>query len=92
MKNSMSRGAGVNPFVPPLAIKVGVHPSGSFEEVLTGADCAVFLVDYDVYQGKSLEMVKDLMASSVVLNGKNLFKGGAGIIYLGMGKGDLHAQ
>lgn len=32
------------------------------------------------------------MASPVVVDGKNLFAGGEGIVYLGIGKGDLHVQ
>ncbi len=37
-----------DPFVPSLATKVGVLTSvGNVEEALTGADCALFLVDND---------------------------------------------
>jgi hypothetical protein len=51
-------------------------------------ECAVFLVDHDMFQGISLDMVKGLMASPVVVDGKNLFDGGGeGIVYLGIGKG-----
>jgi UDP-N-acetyl-D-mannosaminuronate dehydrogenase len=60
---------------------------GSVEEALSGAECAVFLVDHDVFRGISVETVKGLMASPVVVDGKNLFAGGEGIVYLGIGKG-----
>jgi UDP-N-acetyl-D-glucosamine dehydrogenase len=82
-----------DPFVPSLATKAGVFTSvGSVEEALTGAECAVFLVDHDVFRGISVETVKGLMASPVVVDGKNLFAGGEGVVYLGIGKGDLHVQ
>ena len=79
-----------DPFVQSLATKAGVFASaGSVEEALSGAECAVFLVDHDLFRGVSLEMVKGLMASPVVVDGKNLFdSGGEGIVYLGIGKGE----
>ena len=77
-----------DPFVHSLATKAGVFTSvGSVEEALSGAECAVFLVDHDVFRGISVETVKGLMASPVVVDGKNLFAGGEGIVYLGIGKG-----
>jgi len=76
-----------DPFVPSLATKAGEFASvGSVEEALSGAECAVFLVDHDVFRGISVETVKGLMASPVVVDGKNLFAGGEGIVYLGIGK------
>jgi UDP-N-acetyl-D-glucosamine dehydrogenase len=82
-----------DPFVSSLATKAGEFTSvGSVEEALSGAECAVFLVDHDVFRGISVETVKGLMASPVVVDGKNLFAGGEGIVYLGIGKGDLHVQ
>ena len=45
-----------DPFVPSLATKAGVFVSvGSVEEALSGAECAVFLVDHDLFWGISLE-------------------------------------
>jgi len=49
--------------------------------------CAVFPVDHGAFRGISVKMVKGLMASPVVVDGKNLFAGGEGIVYLGIGKG-----
>jgi len=43
-------------------------------------------VDHDLFRGISLETVKGLMASPVVVDGKNLFEGVEGIVYLGIGK------
>lgn len=48
-----------DPFVPSLATEAGVFASvGSVEEVLSGAECAVLLVDHDVFWGISMETVK----------------------------------
>lgn len=78
-----------DPFVPSIRTRAGVFTSvGSVEEALSGAECAVFLVDHDVFRGISVETVKGLMASPVVVDGKNLFAGGEGIVYLGIGKGE----
>ena len=77
-----------DPFVPALATKAGVFVSfGSVEEALSGAECAMFLVDHDVFRGISVETVKGLMAAPVVVDGINLFEGGEGIVLLGIGKG-----
>ena len=82
-----------DPFVQSLATKAGVFVSaGSVEEALSGAECAIFLVDHDVFRGITLETVKGLMASPVVVDGKNLFEGGEGIVYLGIGKGGQDVQ
>lgn len=48
--------------------------------------CAVFPVDHGAFRGISVKTVKGLMASPVVVDGKNLFAGGEGIVYLGIGK------
>lgn len=77
-----------DPFVPSIRTRAGVFASvGSVEDAFRGADCVVFLVDHDLFREVSLEMVKVLMASPVVVDGKNLFAGVEGIVYLGIGKG-----
>ena len=77
-----------DPFVPSIRTKAGVFASvGSVEEALSGAECAVFLVDHGVFRGISVETVKGLMASPVVVDGKNLFEGEEGIVYLWVGVG-----
>jgi len=82
-----------DPFVPSIRTKAGVFASaGSVEEALTGAECVVFLVDHDLFRGISAEAVKGLMALPVVVDGKNLFAGREGIVYLGIGKGGLNVQ
>ncbi len=77
-----------DPFVPSLATKAGRFASVmSVEEALTSAECVVFLVDHDVFREISVETVKGLTASPVVVDRNNLFENGEGIAYLGIGKG-----
>ncbi len=77
-----------DPYVPSLVTKAGVFVSlGSVEETLSGAECVIFLVDHDVFRKISVETMNKLMASPVVVDGKNLFAGEEEIIYLGIGKG-----
>ena len=79
-----------DPFVPSLETKAGVFVSASsVEEALDGAECAVFLVDHDAFRGISVEKVMGLMASPVVVDGKNLFEDGEGVVLLGIGKGEV---
>jgi UDP-N-acetyl-D-glucosamine dehydrogenase len=78
-----------DPFISSLATKHGIFTSkGSIEETLTGVDCAVFLVDHDVFREISLETAKNLMTSPVIVDTKNLFEDNEGVIYLGIGKGN----
>ncbi len=73
---------------PSFATKAGVLASvGSIEKALAGVNCTVFLADHDVFRGISMETVKRLAASPVIVDGKNLFAGGDEIVYLGIGKG-----
>lgn len=80
-----------DPFVPSLATKAGVFSSvGSIDEALAGAECAVFLIDHDAFREISVETAKGLMASPVIVDGKNLFKDREGIVYMGVGKSAIH--
>ncbi|MDE4907277.1 nucleotide sugar dehydrogenase [Methanogenium marinum] len=77
-----------DPYVPSLRTCAGVFTSAtSINEALDGAECALFLTDHDVFREISLETMKEVMAAPVVVDGKNMFDGGEGIIYLGIGKG-----
>jgi len=76
-----------DPFVPSIATKAGVFASvGSLEEALFGAECAIFLVDHDAFRGISMETVKGLKASPVIVDGKNLFASKEEVVYMGLGK------
>jgi hypothetical protein len=50
----------------------------------------VFVVDHDVFKEKEMEMrrMRGLMKSPVVVDCKNAFGKGSGVVYLGIGKGD----
>lgn len=90
IEESVNLGADVrvyDPYIPAIQTKVGVFTSvESIEEALRGAECVIFLVDHDVFREISVETVKALMASPVVVDGKNLFSDEDGIVYLGIGK------
>lgn len=73
---------------PSLATKAGIFTSvGNVEKALEGADCALFLVDHDPFRQISGEMIRALMASPVIIDGKNLFCREDRIVYLAIGKG-----
>lgn len=70
-----------------LRRRLGCLPrSGTLKRRFPGRVCD--FVDRDVFRGISVETVKRLMASPVVVDRKNLFAGGEGIVYLGIGKGE----
>jgi len=79
--------------VPALVTKAGVFSSvGSIEEALAGAKCAVFLVDHDIFRRISMETLKRLMASPVIVGGKNLFACGKdGVEYMAIGKSEMQS-
>jgi UDP-N-acetyl-D-mannosaminuronate dehydrogenase len=58
------------------------------EDALRGVDCAVFVVDHDVFREMEMGRMKELMMSPVVVDCKNTFDKGSGVVYLGIGKGD----
>lgn len=89
----VNRGADVwvyDPYVKSIETKVGVfHSEKSVEGVLKEVDCAVFVVDHDLFREMGLGRIKELAGSPVVVDCKNLFEGdseGDGV-YLGIGKG-----
>jgi len=78
-----------DPFVPSLATKAGVFTSAeSIEVALSGADCAVFLVDHDVFRRLDTEYIGGCMNTPVLVDCKNLFQQKDGIVYLCIGKGE----
>ena len=78
-----------DPFVPSLATKAGVFTSAeSIEEALSGADCAVFLVDHDAFRGLDVGYIGSCMNTPVLVDCKNLFQQKDGIVYLCIGKGE----
>ena len=78
-----------DPYVKSIKTKVGeFYSEESVENALRDADCAVFVVDHDVFEEKEMGRMRGLMKSPVVVDCKNAFKGTANVVYLGIGKGD----
>ncbi len=76
-----------DPYVPSLATKAGMFVSAkNVEEALFGAECAVFLVDHDAFNTILLGDVQKIMATPIIIDGKGIFEGAEGVIYLGIGK------
>lgn len=76
------------PSISSLATRARVFtPVGSVEMALSGSGSGAFIVGYDMFRGISAERVKGLVASSVVVDEKNLFAGGKGIACPGIKKG-----
>jgi len=75
-------------FTHSLMTKAGMYTSaGSVEVALSEAECTVFLVDHDVFQGISIQTVKWLIESPFVVDGMDLIEGGGEVECVGVGKG-----
>ena len=55
--------------------------------LLEVTSCAEFVVDHDVFREKEMGWMRGLMGSPVVVDCKNTFDKGSGVVYLGIGKG-----
>ena len=54
------------------------------------AECAFFLIDHDAFREISIKNIKRLMASPVIVDGKNLFACEEdGVVYTAIGKGEM---
>ena len=62
---------------------------GNLEDVLNGADAVVFMVAHDEYKDLSLEKLKKLMRTKILIDGRNIFSKEKaeklGFIYKGIG-------
>jgi UDP-N-acetyl-D-mannosaminuronate dehydrogenase len=62
------------------------------DEALLGADCLVLVTKHQMYFELDLEQVKESMRTPVIVDGRNVFDGGAcreaGFVYRGIGKGN----
>lgn len=76
-----------DPFTKLIKTNVGkFYSEVTVEEALKGADCAVFVVDHDLFKELDLKELGKLMNYPVVIDCKNLNHNLDGIIYLGIGK------
>lgn len=73
-----NRGAKVrvyDPYVKSIKTNAGeFHSEKNIEDGLMGADCTVFVVDHDVFQGMEIERIRVLAGSPIVVDCKNIFK------------------
>ena len=77
-----------DPYVKSIKTKVGkFYSEKSVEDALRDGDCAVFVVDHDVFRKMEMGRMKELMESPVVVDCKNMFDKGSRVVYLGIGKG-----
>ena len=78
-----------DPYVRSIETKVGeFYSEKSVESALRGADCAVFVVDHDVFREMEVGQMKELMGSPVVVDCKNVFGKKGNFVYRCVGKGD----
>jgi UDP-N-acetyl-D-glucosamine dehydrogenase len=77
-----------DPYINKVHVKDKVIESTpSLDEALSGADCALFMVDHDFFKNISLTDYVGIMRNPVVVDCKNVFETPpSNIIYLGIGK------
>jgi UDP-N-acetyl-D-glucosamine dehydrogenase len=78
-----------DPYVKSIRTKVGVFYSEKvIEDAFKDSDCAIFVVDHDVFKEISAEQLRELMKSPVIIDCKNVFISidNREIIYFGIGK------
>ena len=79
-----------DPYVKTIKTKGGeFHSEKSVDDALRDVDCAVFVVDHDVFREMEMGRMKELMTSPVVVDCKNAFDKGSEVVYLGIGEGGL---
>lgn len=77
-----------DPYIHEVRVKDEVIESTpSLDEALTGADCALFMVDHDSFKEISLTDYAGIMRNPVIVDCKNIFETPpSNILYLGIGK------
>ena len=80
-----------DPYVSKMDTRLCCYESvGSLEEAVSGADCALFLVDHEQFKMVDLASLKRLMRNPVIVDCKNIFGVTEieGFVYLAIGKPD----
>jgi len=78
-----------DPYVKSIKTRVGdFYSEEDIETVLRNADCAIFIVDHDIFRELEIEHIRKLMRYPVIIDCKNIFRRDSGIIYYGIGRGD----
>lgn len=90
LEELISLGADIRVYDP---LVPGVRVSGrefrstaTLEEALSGADCAVFLVDHDEFRKRTIASFAHLMRHKAVVDCRNIFEKPEGVVYYAIGK------
>ncbi|MDO5845165.1 MAG: nucleotide sugar dehydrogenase [Methanocorpusculum sp.] len=76
-----------DPFALTIKTDAGNFASAaSLADVLSGADCAIFLVDHSALRDIDIVRESSVMSSPVIIDAKNMFSSSEKIVYLGIGK------
>jgi UDP-N-acetyl-D-glucosamine dehydrogenase len=75
-----------DPYVEEIETSRGIMKGLSFEEAASNCDCIVFTVDHSAFRSIDLEILKSLMRTPVIVDGKNVLKDPEGFSYYGIGK------
>ncbi len=75
-----------DPFIEKIDTKMGTFTStGSIDEALEGKDCAIFVVDHDIFKNIDINKL-NLMDEKVIVDCKNIFDPQGDYIYYGVGR------
>jgi len=79
-----------DPYITRLVTRLGSYYSvATLQDAVSGADCAVFLMDHTCFSSLDLDELGKKMKSNVVVDCKNIFHNpGKEMVYLGLGKGN----
>jgi UDP-N-acetyl-D-glucosamine dehydrogenase len=90
LEELISLGADIRVYDP---LVPGVRVSGrefrstaTLEEALSGADCAVFIVDHDEFRKRTIASFAHLMRHKAVVDCRNIFEKPEGVVYYAIGK------
>ncbi len=75
-----------DPHVKSIKTRYGVMEGLPLEEAARNADCIVFTVDHTAFTNIDLERLKTLMATPIIVDGKNVLEKAEGFYYYGIGK------
>jgi len=79
-----------DPYVSVFNTQFGaLYSQSSIEEALKDVDCAIFLVDHDEYRDIDQKTMITLMRHPINIDCKNIFDKHDGMIYYGIGKGNM---
>jgi len=77
-----------DPFLEEIA---GMRATKDWRKALEGADIAIFMVSHKAYEGITPQVIRKLMRTPIVVDGRNIFSEDrmrkAGVLYVGLGKG-----